>query len=411
MNTRHIIRNWHIVTIVILCASVFLRVYNIDIPQEQVFDEVYFPVFANHYLQGTDFFDAHPPAGKLAIAVGIAAFGNNPLGWRIMNALAGLALLGVVYGFTYDLTKRHRAATLALLLVAIDPMALVESRIGLINIYLALFSILGLWFYWRWWREDNPRTRDLAIAIASFALATGVKWVGAGAIASALLFSLVMLTFKKSRLSSNRLRDIPLFLIFPLVYFATFIPDILRGQNIQWWHENAFLYHAHLTADHPYGSSWWSWAITERPVWFYYKTLAPGVIRGIINIGNLVTWTAGLLAAFFSLQQLPRLWQTKSDTFERNTYLLLTYLALYLPWIAISRVKFIYHYFVPVLLLLIILAIFLDEVVLADRNYRWLAYVIIALGIAFFIYFLPLLLGTPLSIESYRNHMWFPSWI
>src|SRR5690349_19526728 len=133
-----------VLLLAIIVASLALRFYHLGSIPDKIFDEVYFPVFANNYITHTNFFDAHPPLGKLIIAVGILLAGNNPLGWRIMDAIAGMLLLIVVFGFTADLTKRPRAALLALFLVAIEPMALVESRVGLINIYLALFSLAGL---------------------------------------------------------------------------------------------------------------------------------------------------------------------------------------------------------------------------------------------------------------------------
>jgi dolichyl-phosphate-mannose-protein mannosyltransferase len=392
----------------ILLVSIFLRFYHLGIIKEKIFDEVYFPVFAQDYITHTDFFDAHPPLGKLIIAVGIKLFGNIPFGWRVMDAVAGMLLLGSIFGFAFDLTKKPRVALLALLFVAIEPMALVESRVGLINIYLAFFSILGLWFFWRWWQSEQKSTADFTLAIVFMAAATSVKWIGIGAFGSSILFLLIQRIIYKQRLFPNRTQLIAL-IIFPILYLATFIPDIQRGQNLSWWHSNAYNYHAHLKATHPYGSAWWTWAIMIRPIWLYYQSPIPHRVVGIIEIGNVVTWIAGLFAL---LPIAFKLTEAKTVAIrDRYLFLLLTYLALYLPWIVISRVKFIYHYFIPALILLIMLAIILDEDVLSNKQWRWVGILLIIAAIAFFIYFIPLLIGYPISDTFYQQHMWLKSWI
>lgn len=76
-----------------LAIGLWARIYNIKFPRQRIWDEIYFPVFANNYLKGVPFFDLHPPLGKFILAVGIAIFGNDPLGWRIMPAVLGCALV------------------------------------------------------------------------------------------------------------------------------------------------------------------------------------------------------------------------------------------------------------------------------------------------------------------------------
>lgn len=397
----------------VILISLFLRTYLIGHPAEKVFDEVYFPVFAHNYLTGKDFFDAHPPLGKLIIASGISIFGDNPFGWRIMNALTGILLLAIAYGFTLDLTKKPRAALLVLTLFAIDPMLLVESRIGLINIYLAFFSLTGLWFFWRWWTQAKFSFLNFTLMAISLGAAIAVKWIGIGALAAILFFVLISLVIsltsqRKLKLPPLHLLHIALLLLIPLVYLASFIPDLLRGQDIIWWHTSTYGYHAHLNATHPYGSAWWTWPLVLRPVWLYFKTQPDGAIQGIIEIGNLVTWLGGLIVLLYSILTLR---ERKEDSRDPILFLLICYMMLYIPWALISRVKFIYHYFVPCLILLILCGIMLDEKIFSFRERRWIGLAFLALGFAFFLYFLPLLLGTPISEPHYRNHLWIRSWI
>lgn len=407
--------------VLILAASAFLRFSTLSTPSDQIFDEVYFPVFANDYLTQTDFYDSHPPLGKLIIATGIKVTQNSPYGWRWINALTGCLVLAAVGGYTWSLTHRKRAVLFAMTLVAIEPMALVESRVGLINIYLVFFSLLGMWSFWEWWKQGQTNGWLLAATAISLSAASAVKWIGIFATLGVFIFWLSTRLIKNARPKPwQPIHYIGAIGLFVLVYLATFLPDLaLRGfgpiwstkaiDYLKWWHTSSFHYHAGLTATHPYGSQWWTWALMIRPIWLYYHTISPGTIRGIIEIGNAITWIGGL---FFLVQCTIKAWQSNTSEIRfRNGYLLLSYLVLYLPWIAISRVKFIYHYFPAAMLLLIISAIMLDET--WDENpsnkYWIIAYIMIAS--AFFIYFLPLLMGWPITETFYRQHMWLKSWI
>ena len=66
-----------------------LRFWNLDGTADIVFDEVYYPKFAQNYLRGEPLFDAHPPLAKYIMAIGIQILGYAPLGYRIMTAIAG----------------------------------------------------------------------------------------------------------------------------------------------------------------------------------------------------------------------------------------------------------------------------------------------------------------------------------
>ena len=91
-------------------------------------------------------------------------------------------------------------------------------------------------------------------------------------------------------------------------------------------------------------------------------------------------------------------------------FIVLTYAATFLPWVLIGRVKFIYHYLLPVLLLHIITAIAL--------NYLWetkhgkkIVIATLVLGCLFYIFFLPLLMGLSIPQSFYRLHLFTRSWI
>jgi len=67
---------------------------------EMYFDEIYHARTAYEHLNGLEFYETtHPPLGKLFIAAGIAVFGMDPFGWRVVGTLFGIGMLPVMYLF------------------------------------------------------------------------------------------------------------------------------------------------------------------------------------------------------------------------------------------------------------------------------------------------------------------------
>ncbi|SAM02772.1 hypothetical protein [Absidia glauca] len=52
-----------------------VRFHHLDQPSEVVFDEVHFGGFAGQYINGTYYFDVHPPLAKILIALSGQVFG------------------------------------------------------------------------------------------------------------------------------------------------------------------------------------------------------------------------------------------------------------------------------------------------------------------------------------------------
>ncbi len=123
-----------------------------------VFDEVYFPVDALKDLKGIDYFDPEPPLSKLIIATGISWLGFDPWGWRIMSAIFGSLLVGLLYLLARRLWHRYRwFAILAALFLSLDGLELVESRTGVIDIFAAFFVVLGFWLFLLHWHARSRK--------------------------------------------------------------------------------------------------------------------------------------------------------------------------------------------------------------------------------------------------------------
>ena len=148
-----------------------LRLWNLGHPHAFVFDETYYvkdawtqwvlgyaatwPEGANEsFLAGeTDIFTTigsfvvHPPLGKYLIGIGMALFGaDSSFGWRITTAVFGTATVLLLYFVAKSMTRSVPFATVAALLMAIDGLAIVLSRVALLDSFLAFFVLLAFWF-------------------------------------------------------------------------------------------------------------------------------------------------------------------------------------------------------------------------------------------------------------------------
>jgi len=136
-----------------------------------VFDEVYFPVDALKDLKGIDFFDPEPPLTKLIIAGGISWLGFNTWGWRIMSAILGSLVIGVLYFIARRLWRRNRVfPALAALFFSLDGLELVESRTGVIDVIAVFFVMVAYWMFLLHWHartKNEWRTTLYLTAVAS----------------------------------------------------------------------------------------------------------------------------------------------------------------------------------------------------------------------------------------------------
>ena len=113
--------------------------------------------------------------------------GGNPFAWRFPGVIAGALTALLMYLLARILFKRRSIAVLTAVLVAVDGMFFVQSRIAMNDVYAGLFIVAAYtlfaavwtgWWRWRWaWLVALPVVGVLlGLALAS-------KWVGLYAIA------------------------------------------------------------------------------------------------------------------------------------------------------------------------------------------------------------------------------------
>lgn len=423
------------------------------------FDEVYHARTAYEHLLGAEPYEnTHPTLGKLLIAAGIALFGMNPFGWRFMGALFGVAMLPLFYHMTKKLTRSSLGAFLAVFLFAFDFMHFTQTRIATIDTYAVFFTLLMFDGMLCFWQRDLLHTpllrllRPLAVSGVGLGLGVAAKWNTAyGAVGLLVLFlwhvasSYRSLTqawqrvWMQRRLCKILLACCVFFLLVPAaLYGAAFLPVLcLPGHSLGdfWGYQvTMFSYHSGLQATHAFSSSWWEWPVMTRPVW-YHVTRAPagqaGTLCTIAAMGSPLLWWGGLPAMGYAV------WAAVRDRDRRARFLLVGFGSCYLPWMLISRLTFLYHYFPCVPFLAMAMGLWVQRVFeqpgkrgcrlvfpsLSSRNVtgwrrlcqRWtVGHMVTAglcvLSLGFFLLFWPVLSGSCADESYIRWLQWLPGW-
>lgn len=442
-------------------AALLSRLVFINNPPSIVFDEVYFRSFAADYLSGHYFFDIHPPLVKLLFAGSAHLLGISPeqlasedpagIVLRVLPALAGAALVPLVYVLIRQFGLGRRVATLGALLVLLDNALLVESRlivmdsllllagIGAMSAYMALRVSKGI-KRWAW----------VIVTAVLLGVLVSIKWSGlaiAGLIALAWAFEAIRRRLDWRRLLAEVTAVVA---IVATIYIGSFMahfsllhhsgegdafmsdrfqstlegnPQYKQSAGMASWDKfielNEEMYTAQSSlngVEHPYASKWYTWPLQLRPVYYWQGAEVGNLQAHIYLLGNPVVWwgsTIGVLVALVLWLGLPR---TLGRYRTLTGFLLFGYMVNFLPFAFIDRPMFLYHY-----LFALIFAVLLSCVLLAllfdwqAQKYgrtvaRQTSWGVAAAALLAFLYFIPVSYGVPLTAADLQRYMWLPGW-
>ncbi|WP_379920980.1 phospholipid carrier-dependent glycosyltransferase [Erythrobacter sp. R86502] len=406
--------------------------WRLSIPSTPYFDEIHYLPAAREILslftegRGAYLNREHPQLAKELIAVGIAVFGDNALGWRIMPWLCGVlayfAALRTMWHASAD-----RFATLAFgVLLATGFHLFIHARIAMLDIVMVAGLAVAAWQFAGACAQPETGRRRLVFTGVAIGAALGAKWNAIPlAMAPGITFFIARGLAGRRRLFLSR-RGAPVpgitlleaFVwlgILPLaVYAATFIPGYwlaeylhpspLAEKGLIGFHRDIFALQSELMTPHRYMSGWSQWVLNLRAVWYLYEPI-DGAQRGVMLIGNPLTMLLGLPALVWCL--FIGIWQ-------RNWARLGAVLGYAISlgfWIAAPKpVQFYYHYFMPSLFLLGALALTCSDLRRLPYG-RGLGWAIPAASAAVFAYFFPIIAALPLkSSDSFITWVWLPGW-
>jgi len=365
----------------------------------------------------------HPPLAKQFMAWSIRAFGDVPLGWRYPSALFGALAIVAMYLCGLVLFGSHGPALATAALTFFNQMVFVQSRIAMLDIYALTFDLFGIAAFMHGFRRQRP---EIAFGLAglAFGLAGACKWSGFFPLGVCIAIVAIIRLMQGWRTQfaegnaddwyrSDRWPDfryyhfaLCLVLVPALVYFAAFIPrygfsvgDILEAQR-RIFAENAGSHPPHL-----YMSSWPSWPLLIRPIWYQFDKIADERFQAVIFLGNpLILWPA-LAALGICLRD----WIV---TRRADAFLILAfYIGPWLAWATLPRtIGFIYYYLPSATIATLALVYALTHGERAPP--RWVLWAFVAAASLGFAAMLPIsvaMLGT--SMQTYQRLMIFQSWI
>lgn len=375
----------------------------------------------------------HPPLGKQLIALGELAFGYDGVGWRASAALAGTLCVLLIVRVARRLTGSTLLGALAGVLLVVDGLSHVQSRMGMLDVFAALFVLaafatllcdrddvrsrmehvvaegrVGTSPYgprWgvRWWR--------LATGVL-LGLGCGVKWSGVYWLAAFALLTLVWDATARHWAGVARpwvgtlLRDVApavwaLAAVPVLVYLATWwawfgsetavyrhavgtvlssdgpfaiVPDALRAL---WYYSGEVLeFHAGLTTavsgQHEWESKPWTWPMALRPMLYYYA-FGPEVTG--CDAPECVSAVMLIGSPALWWPALPvlgfGLWRVATSADWRYGAVLTGYAAGVLPWLTnVDRQMYLF-YMTPVAPFLVLATVLVMGEILGRGEWGW----------------------------------------
>ncbi len=408
----------------VLVTSFWTYFYNYQNPQAFFWDENYHVASAQKYLNGVYFMEPHPPLGKLLIALGEKIVNANAIdnqfintdyaqnppdgfsftGYRLFPALLGWLTAGLFFWIFFLVTKKPVWAMLLSSLYIFDTAQIVHGRGAMLEttmLFFSLLSIIGVLLL---------RTKPLKNSV--FVWAAVLFGFGFGCALATKAFALILVLLLPAifvYLWPNPLKTL-LFLTLSLVFFLIPYVTIWQihfalGSNINpalpdngyyqaseqyktilSEHRNTSLlsfptmirdsihFVGHYQQGVPRldlckadenGSPWFLWPVGGRTINYRWATDGGGYYRYLTLQSNPATWLFALFAVVLC-GGLAAAQILRGGTPLKEPTALLTFFMLYVCFfIAVSqitRVMYLYHYFLPLSFACILVGLFFLEI-------------------------------------------------
>ena len=394
-------------------ASETLFVVRLAVPHKLVFDEVHYVVAARTLLtmQGPANKE-HPLLGKTLIAIGIALFGDDPIGWRIMSTFAATGVVTGVFAILWLLYRRPRTALVGSAVAALNFTVFVQARIAMLDGFMACFVVLALAaMVWAMRGTGAQVWRRWTLGAVLLGLAAACKWTAMPYVAFAALGFVAAKHRAPWRWPGMGMAQAWAILggVSVATYFLTFAPaffyahDALTWRTLLTFQREMLALQTQVLPPHTYQSAWWTWPLDWRPIWYLYEPVDEAQ-RGILMIGNPAVMLGGLAAVVACL------WAGGRRGDQRAGTLALVWVASWAMWGLIPKsLGFFYYYYLSSIWLAPVVAAAFDHMRTRLRYWDEAYLVLVAV---LFIHFYPILATTALpGPQAFMRWMWVKSWI
>ena len=230
----------------VFLLSHLIFVAGISFPPKLYWDELhYIPAARKIFVRDQIVNREHPPLAKTLMAISIAAWGDNPFGWRYMSALFGSLALTGMYVWALQLFMNEEAALWAAAITLVNQFLYVQSRVATLDVFVLAFTLWALALFTATWHSRQVKRTFIAIGVM-LGLAIASKWTGL--IPLMMIIGIVTIVkilqnwrtvfeipnatdwYRPDLWANMRVFDwiVSLALIPAAVYFLTFVPDLRR---------------------------------------------------------------------------------------------------------------------------------------------------------------------------------------
>ena len=434
--------------------------HRIEQPPDLSFDEFFYVPAARQFLvHGENENWSQPPLGKLLIASGMAIVGDRPAGWRLMSSVFGSLTLISIYLLCLSLFRKQKPALFAALLTLFNQLLYVQARIATLDVFMFAFSAFAITSFSyairdsALWSSISKRNHLITLAGAFFGLACACKWF-----ATVPWFACLLLLFFWSLKDGIQRWARPLLLMsaIPLLfYFLSYLPLVgmqhpyyapsLKAGDTQitlaektravipptvddarpgWrtypanfpFHDWTYEFFEFLSLQpkmlrtqlgvtdkhHPYLSSWYSWPLMLRPIWYHYDQKQ---LRGVALLGNPVVMWLGLFSVAFCA-----IFAIKEQLFS-SIFIFGFYSIFLLSWGLIPRQNTYYYYYYPAGMMLgPAISFVFHRIRIQPFFAHLLQFGLLLATIVSFIFFFPVLSSTAMSDSQLNKRLWLNSW-
>lgn len=436
-------RDWALLGAIVVLAAI-VRIVAVNFPPRSVVDEFWYARDGCYYWKAVadacrmanlvvpdrdvatslatfrELTPEHPPLAKWLIGAPIGVFGYNPVAWRLASVGAGVLTVGLLYLFAKRAFGSTAAAGGAAALLALDYPHLIHSRIAMLEIFVALFTLAAFHFclldraeiaHRSEGRPSHERWRVAAGFAAGAAAAC--KLSGAAVVAS------VFLLVSAWEIAAHRRSARPLgafgrpalsivlsLAILPLATYMTTYAGRLDGAVLtspwtegswigEWLQRQTYMLGFH--AGKPPGSTVaWALPMTERPL-PYLLDRTEGGIREILLFGNPLLWWGGFAAVAFAAARWLRGERGHAEL------IVVSFISSYAGWLSITLTGRPAHLFyaIPVSPFLYLALAFVASLVMRSRAGRLVGAAVLATSAIAFAFYFPIITGQRLDFDQW----------
>lgn len=463
----------------VMLISYFTYVHGYSQPPNLYWDENYHVASAQKYLNGVFFMEPHPPLGKLMIALGEKIVSPNEAnnqflstdygrnlpddfsfaGYRLMPTLLAWLIAPMLFAVFWLITKNYLYATLFSFLYVFDNAMIVHQRGAMLESCLLFFTVAMILLFLLILEKQKHQKAFRILSILFGVAFAGLMTTKVNGLVMILLYPALLW-----KLWPNKRKIGELLLLsaagFAVIYVSVWQIHFALGSNVNEGLSNKGYYQASaqykqilqdgkngsllnfpvmfrdsmnflphyqrgvpkldLCKGDENGSPWFLWPIGARSINYRWETPDGYSYRYLFLQSNPVIWAFGLFGVILSVSILLASLFLPLQQKLKQPYLLVTFTGLYVGYMGamsmISRVMYLYHYFVPLVFSFIMLCIAFQEI---RQIWKWPLNEerrsMVLLGGASLMFlcfqvFRPLTYYEPLTNDQFQRRNWVNMW-